>query len=289
MNYNHNIDDIARLLDKPRKDGQGWLCCCPAHEDKNPSLALSGSSNGKLLAYCFAGCSYDSIMSALKSRGLINNPNLKFIPAKPPKATNVQPNQYALSLWNESKLAKDTPVSIYLNSRGYKGKVPETIRYHQKLRHNPSNSFFPAMVAAVTRWPENKVVSIHRTYLDNDKTGKAPITPNKMMLGKVLGGAVRFSAPGTKLVLAEGIETALSVFLATSYSTWATLSTSGMKGIILPPINVTPEIIIAADRDVSGKKAAYALAEQEVSKGRIVRIAFPPYKNDFNDLLRAEQ
>ena len=57
------------------------------------------------------------------------------------------------------------------------------------LRHAPSNSVWPAMVALVTRDQER--FGIHRTYFAWDGSGKAPIEPQKMTLGPVRGGAVR--------------------------------------------------------------------------------------------------
>jgi hypothetical protein len=35
------------------------------HGDRNPSLSVKDGRDGKLLFYCFAGCSFDEIVSAL--------------------------------------------------------------------------------------------------------------------------------------------------------------------------------------------------------------------------------
>jgi hypothetical protein len=53
--------------------------------------------------------------------------------------------------------------------------------------------------------------AVHRTYLLPDGSGKAAIDPDKMMLGAVAGGAVRLTDGPGGLVVAEGIETALSL------------------------------------------------------------------------------
>jgi predicted transcriptional regulator len=63
------FDRITRALEgKPRANGS-YVCKCPAHDDKNPSLSVS-FKDGKILLHCFAGCSQDAVIDALKARGL---------------------------------------------------------------------------------------------------------------------------------------------------------------------------------------------------------------------------
>ena len=49
----------------PRKRGASYVCRCPAHEDKKPSLSVSVARNGRILINCHAGCSFESVTSAL--------------------------------------------------------------------------------------------------------------------------------------------------------------------------------------------------------------------------------
>ncbi|MEE8531285.1 MAG: toprim domain-containing protein, partial [Hyphomicrobium sp.] len=78
-------------------------------------------------------------------------------------------------------------------------------------------------------------------------------------------------------------ETALSVMQAISIPTWAALSTSGLKALLLPPS--VREVIVLADGDEPGEKAAQDAAQRFVQQGRKVRIARPPEGKDFNDLV----
>jgi len=49
-------DKILPLLDKVKKKGDNsWVVCCPAHDDKSPSLAIR-EVDDRLLIHCFAGC-----------------------------------------------------------------------------------------------------------------------------------------------------------------------------------------------------------------------------------------
>ncbi len=44
--------------------GLSGLACCPAHEDRSPSLSLGVGVDGRLLVHCHAGCSYEVVMDA---------------------------------------------------------------------------------------------------------------------------------------------------------------------------------------------------------------------------------
>lgn len=281
-----DIEVIANKLGKAKRVGKGWSCLCPAHNDHNPSLSLSLGEDGKLLAHCYAGCSFPDILSALRSEGLLGKSDYEsnqYTSHKPVK----MPDGMVLRIWRESVCVEGTIVEIYLRSRGIQGAIPPTLRFHPSLFHH-SRTYHPAMVAAVTRWPSRSVVGIHRTYLTADGSGKAPLSPNKMMFGSIKGGAVRLSPIGTKLVLAEGIETALSCLYATNIPTWSCLSTSGMMDVVVPPLDITSEIIICADGDAAGQKAADTLAKRLNGAGYNVRIASSPQDQDFNDILRGK-
>ena len=105
-----------------------------------------------------------------------------------------------------------------------------------------------------------------------------------MMLGKCATGAVRLAETAETLAIAEGIETALSVQQATGIPTWAALSTSGLKALVLPP--EVREVVIFADADKTGEKAAREAAKRFAREGRTTRIIMPPEgDNDFNDVI----
>ena len=71
MNYKTNkmsgqVGKILSRLNKTKQMGQGrWIACCPAHEDKSPSLAIRETDDGTVLLHCYAGCDIASITSAL--------------------------------------------------------------------------------------------------------------------------------------------------------------------------------------------------------------------------------
>jgi len=61
-----SADTLLQLLDKVRPTGHNsWVACCPAHNDKSPSLAVTENDEGAILAHCFAGCSIDDVLGAV--------------------------------------------------------------------------------------------------------------------------------------------------------------------------------------------------------------------------------
>lgn len=45
--------------------GSQWMCTCPTHDDRNPSLSVKEGDDGRVLLKCFAGCSVDAVAGAL--------------------------------------------------------------------------------------------------------------------------------------------------------------------------------------------------------------------------------
>ena len=60
--------EIAYLCGKQKRVGHDWMCLCPAHEDNTPSLSLRDGDDGKIIAHCYAHCTYDQIRDALKNK-----------------------------------------------------------------------------------------------------------------------------------------------------------------------------------------------------------------------------
>ncbi len=59
------MDDLLTRLEAVRPRGSSkWSARCPAHADKNPSLAIAEGERG-LLVKCWAGCTLDEITRAL--------------------------------------------------------------------------------------------------------------------------------------------------------------------------------------------------------------------------------
>lgn len=59
------VAEFLARLDRVRKTKDGWTSRCPAHKDRNPSLSVSVGDGGRIIACCHAGCSIESIATAI--------------------------------------------------------------------------------------------------------------------------------------------------------------------------------------------------------------------------------
>lgn len=279
---------IAKTLGG-RKAGGGWTARCPAHDDRNPSLSIR-DVNGKVLVRCHAGCEQTNVIAALRKRGLWTASRSRtrswtagHKPAeRESDRDDASRTEAALAIWRSAKPAQATPIATYLESRGIHLPPPAALRFHGGLKH-PSGSCWPAIVALVTNGRDGTPIAIHRTYLAHNGRAKAPVDPQKMMLGLCRGGAVRLAEPGKVLMVGEGIETCLAAMQAAGHPAWAALSTSGLRSLDLP--TDARDVIILADGDQAGEAAARDCALRWKREGRRVRIARPPHGLDFNDML----
>lgn len=66
-----DAERIAAALGRySRKAGGGFMACCPAHDDRTPSLSIDDGDDGRILVRCMAGCDQGAVIEALKDRGL---------------------------------------------------------------------------------------------------------------------------------------------------------------------------------------------------------------------------
>ena len=61
-----SIDNLVSRLDGVKETGHGkYIACCPAHEDRSPSLAIKEGDDGRVLLHCFAGCETEDVLTAI--------------------------------------------------------------------------------------------------------------------------------------------------------------------------------------------------------------------------------
>lgn len=233
------------------------------------------------------------IVEAAEMAGVVPGAPARRAPATPPQVKRDAALEIAHILSAAQPLA-GSPAADYLAGRGLAVPAAADLLFHPDLAHWESKTGYPAMLGQV-RDRTGNVIGLHRTWLDNAPDGvtrKAPVEKVKKMLGRVAGGAVRLGplGDGDRLALSEGIETGLAAMTAwPDLPVWATLSTSGLEQVDLPP--GARRVLILADNDVSGAgmRAAEAAARRLRAQGRDVAIALPPEAgDDFNDLMQRE-
>lgn len=86
------IDELLGRLHGVTRTSNGWDALCPAHGDQRPSLGVAVGSDGRILLKCRAGCSIESIVSALglSMKDLFTGPP----PASPGRARIVATYDY---------------------------------------------------------------------------------------------------------------------------------------------------------------------------------------------------
>lgn len=264
--------------------------CQPERRRDQNALTLTDGGKGLLVHCKKSECDFRSIMMAvgmseIRSRRI--KPEKSDILAQREAvefAASVRRAHWAMRTWHEAVPIRGTIAEAYLKSRGISCEMPTSLRYHAACWHGPTKKFYPAMVGLVEGCEST---SIHRTFLRPDGSGQAPIKPSKLILGKAKGGAVCLTSDSDHLLVAEGIETALSLasgLLPTPMSIWAALSTSGVRGLELPR---TPGLLtIASDGDAAGELAASVLAERAHASGWKVFMLPAPAGKDWNDVLR---
>jgi hypothetical protein len=276
---------IAKALHGFRS-GQWWRCPCPVHGSRGATLALRDGDRA-LVVYCHAGCPPVQVLDKLRRLGLfdgIYKPDA-FQSAVTNSAKAERKRARALRIWNDAKLAERAPLlERYLRSRGITLAAPRTLRWTRSCWHDLERASRPAMIAAVADI-DGSMIAIQRTYLRSDGLGKAPIEHQRLSLGPTKGGSVRLATAGPLLMVAEGVETALSAMQACDLPAWATLSNIGLEHLILPAW--VREVIVLADHDRNGvgQRSARIAGQRWLREGRKVRIALPPDPGDFNDIL----
>lgn len=63
---NRGVVCLIERLQAVRRTGEGrWIACCPAHEDRHPSLSIRELRDGRVLVHCFAGCDVHNVVNAV--------------------------------------------------------------------------------------------------------------------------------------------------------------------------------------------------------------------------------
>jgi putative DNA primase/helicase len=262
------------------------MCRCPAHDDKHPSLSVT-ERDGKVLVRCFAGCSQDEVIAALRHCDLWGDwrserrrrPSPRRQEAQEPKSAEAA--RIVRDAWESSA---ERPVE-YLRSRGIT-YCPRTLRLVSSgTMRRAIEMLMPAMAARIER--DGEIIGMHTTILTFDRDQNAVGRDGKNVrrtLGRCAGGIVRVAGyRHDPLVIAEGIETALAAMQLGGFDHgWAAIFAGNLPNIPTPEAE---EITIAADRDPAGMSKAEQLADRLAREGKSVRVAVPPRGDDWNDEL----
>jgi hypothetical protein len=175
-----------------------------------------------------------------------------------------------LSLWRKAVPIDSTPADYYLTARGLAPPHPGTLRYLPSLGDHPH-----ALIGALGLpdepepgllcIPDAAVRAVHLTRLDATGMRRLKTEDAKITVGQgALGFPVALTPinDGLGLLIAEGIENALSLGLSVGLGTWAACGHSRMPALADAVPGYVEAVTIVADPEPVARASAIALAER---------------------------
>jgi DNA primase len=232
-----------------RRQGRELAGCCPFHAEKTASFYVAPD---KGFFHCFGcgahGTAIDYLMRTRNLDFLEAVRELLDLPAQrpkaaPPTAPRLEPARdtsadIADILAGCGPVSDTTAAWLYLRLRGLidpqHRRAPAALLAHPKLYCHETRRDMHAMVAPLTN-SDGVVTAVQRFYLrpsvvvsgDNASSdNRADVKARKKTLGSMDDGAVQLAPPGTRLGLAEGVETALAAQRIFGMPVWAVCGTA---------------------------------------------------------------
>lgn len=272
--------------------GRRALIRGPGHGPTDRSVSLLETEDGRVLIHCFSPRDdWRSVQAELASLGLLEESEHDLVSSEP--VVRVQTDHQdddrrarVERLWNEAIPVAGTIAERYLRSRAIEGELPgaDVLRFHPRMTSLEDRERRPSLVAGLVN-QHGELEGIQVTLLTAHGAAKAALTTPRRTIGRLMGNYVRIDAPADVLVVAEGLETALSARRALGAGAWAFLSAENLAQFEPPP--VIDKLIIAADHDEAGLAAAARL-QARVQNEIATELALPPDGHaDWNDWARA--
>jgi hypothetical protein len=212
----------------------------------------------------------------------ILNPTIVPEKQQQPDAEKEAKAALARRLWRRRQPIRGSIAETYLHDvRGYHGTFPDTLGFLP-----PNGKYKPAMIAAfgIAKEPEPGVLEIEAgtitgidmTRLLPDGSGKDGTEESqaKIMLGPSMGQPIVLAPCNDMLglVIAEGIEDALSAHAASGRGAWAAGSASRLPKLADIVPSYVECVTVLVDDDDAGNKNAKQLITKLIARGFEVRV-----------------
>jgi hypothetical protein len=193
----------------------------------------------------------------------------------------------ALAMWDNAKDPRRTAAEVYLKARALElpGDLAGTV-----LRFNPRTPWrnedtgrtglVPALIVAFRRIDDDTITAVHRIRLDQPEHWPKA---DRKMRGITGTSAVKLDPiSGERLVIAEGIETAMAGRMLGLKPAWALGSAGAIRSF--PVVDLIDELVLLAEPDKTNAKAINECGLRYRAAGIRVRVA-QARTGDMNDVL----
>ncbi len=267
--------------------GSYGMVCCPAHNDRNPSLQVTPGKKAVLFK-CWAGCSQEAVWSALNSRKINRHTSGEAVDRAPEPSRR----KLALQLWDSAVPIAGTAAERYLRSRAI-DPTGLKLRFAPRCIVGPPDAREEHPALLVPFEADEGIIAVQRILLDpatGEKRYHAALREAKLTLGLVRHAAMRIGGQptGDVLRLAEGFEEAVSVTQLSDgkFKVWGA---GGIRryGLIAIPERIRKIVIYSQH----GQEAAQAIEDARdhlTANDRELKIILPPAPApmDWNDILQ---
>ncbi|WP_024519382.1 toprim domain-containing protein [Bradyrhizobium sp. Tv2a-2] len=194
----------------------------------------------------------------------------------------------AQRLWNECVDPRGTAAEAYLNSRAltlYDDIAGSVLRFHPRTpwrnEDTGNTDRIPCLVAAFTSIDDDVVTAVHRIRVD--MPGRWPKTERRM-LGVVHRSAIKLAPAGDELLIAEGLETAMSPREAEmTLPCWAVGSVGAVS--FFPVLDGVKKLVIAIESGAASTRSTKLCRRRYHIASRKTSTLRSTVGSDLNDAL----
>jgi putative DNA primase/helicase len=273
-----SAETLLVRLERVHESGAGqWTARCPAHEDREPSLSVRETEEGRTLVHCHAGCTAEAVCAAagveLRDLAPRDKGQVRTHAPRSDSDRHAEVARQASEIWRAGEPATDE--HPYLRSHGVRAHGLRIYRGDLVLRDVRCDG---ALVIPL-RDGSGELQSLQFVAADGDK---------RYLPGASTRGIYHaLGAAGDTLVIVEGWATGAAVHEATGLPVRCAMSARNLPAVAKLLRARAPHacIIIAADNDESGTGQR---AAEEAARAVGAAVAWPPSAGDWCDVRRSK-